>query len=186
MTNFEIITTYLKHGIPVSVKIANGEHQTLSPTKDKDGRYRASGWCSSLEETKQRMGKCRGYINLEESCKDWTDITPFHLDFEPYPVGMKVVIIASGLDDKIKTNEDGTYQLVAFSGVYSHAELVPCFEEEIVEEIAEENEILLVELERNLKELIKIQKEIAGGWTGNAHGALEKAKKAEELLNLIK
>ena len=134
MTNFEKITTYLKHGIPVSVQIANGEHQTLSPTKDKDGRYRASGWCSSLEETKQRMGKCRGYINLEESWKDWTDITPFHLDFEPYPVGMKVKTIYG---PRIRTISESDfrkiYRVEDTSTEYSHTELMPYFEEKVIE-----------------------------------------------------
>jgi len=151
MTNFEIITTYLKHGIPVSVKIANGEHQTLSPTKDKDGRYRASGWCSSLEETKQRMGKCRGYINLEESCKDWTDITPFHLDFEPYPIGMKVKVIKTGTFDEIEFVYPSGYVIKNSTQLQSHTELMPNFEEE--EEKVIEMTLTQIEEKLNIKGL---------------------------------
>jgi len=133
MTNFEIITTYLKHGIPVSVKGLGGGYEIISPTKDEDGDYRVSGWYNTLEGAKQNMGDYGGYRNLEESCKKWSDITPFHLDFEPYPVGMKVVFSGSKLIDEIHWSRAGTYILKNSVGYYSHTELIPYFEEKVVE-----------------------------------------------------
>ena len=135
MTNFEIITTYLKQGIHVGVKNAGGLYEIISPTKDKDGRYRASGLCSSLEEAKQYMGKCRGYRTLKKICKDWTDITPFHLGFESYPNGIKVMIIKTGQTDEIQWSQFTTYKLKNSSSYYSHTELIPYFEEEKVIEM---------------------------------------------------
>jgi len=135
MTNFEIITTYLKHGIHVSVKSEFGRHKIISPTKDEDGDYRKSGWYDTLEGAKQNMGKECGYLYLQDVCKDCTDITPFHLDFEPYPVGMKVKIIKTGIVDEVQTNRRGAYQLINFCADYSHTELIPYFEEEKVIEM---------------------------------------------------
>jgi len=134
MTNFEIITTYLKHGINVGVKSSSGQHLTISPAKDEDGGYRTSGGYDTLEKAKQNIGKEYGYSDLEKASKDWTDITPFHLDFEPYPVGMKVKTIYG---PRIRTISESDfrkiYRVEDTSTEYSHTELMPYFEEKVIE-----------------------------------------------------
>jgi len=131
MTNYKEIETYLKHGICVLVKNEEEEYLTISPIKDSEGRYRTSAWYDTLEEAKEYIGQSVGYDNLEEACKDWTEITPFHLDFEPYPVGMKVKVIKTGGVREIIDNDDETYMLNGDSiTYYSHSELIPYFEEE--------------------------------------------------------
>ena len=130
MTNYKEIETYLKHGLQVGVHSKSGKHLTISPTKDAYGRYRTSDWCNTLQMTKQTIGKDEGYHNLQDACKDWTEITPFHLDFEPYPVGMKVRVIRTGEVEKIIGNSGCIYILLGTNGCYSHTELIPYFEEE--------------------------------------------------------
>ena len=142
MTNFEKITTYLKHGIHVGVKDKDGDFLIISPTKDEDGDFRATSWCDTLEDAKQNMGEYGGFRILEEGYEDWTDITPFHLGFEPYPNGMKVKIIKTGTVDEVQTNRRGAYQLINYCADYSHTELIPYFEEEkVIEENAYTEEL---------------------------------------------
>ena len=132
MTNKEQVELYLKHGLHVSAKDKDGEYQIISPMKGEWGNYRASNWYDTLEEAKQNIGQSCGYSNLEEACKDWTEITPFHLDFEPYPVGMKVTICKDTVVREIESvvfNKMYTLKgLVTTS--YSHTELLPYFKEE--------------------------------------------------------
>jgi len=130
MTNFEQIELLLKHGLHVSVKDKDEEYLTISPVKDKNGDYRTSSWYQTLVEAKQNIGEIDSYDNLEEACEDWTEITPFHLDFEPYPVGMKVKVITTGEVREIIDNDDETYMLNGGACVYPHSELIPYFEEE--------------------------------------------------------
>ena len=132
MTNYKEIETYLRHGLHVSVKDAVGDYLAISPMKDKDGYYRASRWCITPQEARQNIGSEVGYDNLEEFCKDWTEITPFHLDFEPYPVGMKVrVIRTEEVREIVDTKFKGIYILKDYPLIrYSHTELIPYFEEE--------------------------------------------------------
>jgi len=146
MTNYKEIETYLKHGICVSVKDTDGRHQTISPVRDCLGRYRTSGWFQTPEQAKQNIGKDYGYLKLEDYCKDWTEITPFHLDFEPYPVGMKVQTVKNGFVEKIEGIVcQGIYTLKGFLAHYSHTELIPYFEEPT---ITLTDEQLLAECER--------------------------------------
>ena len=133
MTNFEKIETYLKHGLHVSVRDTDGHYQTTSPTKSESGFYRVSDWCDGLDESKKHIGHKSGYERTNEKCKDWTEITPFHLDCEPYPVGMKVKVIKTGEVAEIgDTRFKGMYILKDFFIThYSHTELIPYFEEEV-------------------------------------------------------
>ena len=132
MTNYKEIETYLKHGIHVSVKDDEGKYLAISPVKDKRERYRTSYCYHTLEEAKQNIGEDYGLDDLEESCKDWIEITPFHLDFEPYPVGMKVrVIRTEEVREIVDTKFKGIYILKDYPLIrYSHTELIPYFEEE--------------------------------------------------------
>jgi len=148
MINYKEIELYLKHGLHVGVKNKNEEYLTISPIKYADGDYRVSGEYDTLEETKQNIGEYTVYPNLGEVCKDWTEITPFHLDFEPYPVGMKVN--GKGM------NSVGTIQSITTSNNYHvffiesnttltnapHTELLPYFEEEVTMTIKEIEEKL--------------------------------------------
>jgi len=171
MTNFEKITTYLKHGIHVGVKNAGGDYRTISPTKDEDGDYRISDLYDTLEAAKQYIGEASGYINLEHVCKDWSNITPFHLDFELYPIGMKdwsnitpfhldfelypigmkVKVLRTGeVREIIRVYRSG-YVLHGGISVISHTELMPYFEEE--EEEVVEMTLAQIEEKLNIKGL---------------------------------
>ena len=147
MTNKEQIELLLKHGLHVSAKDKDGEYQIISPMKDKWGNYRASNWHDTLEGAKQNIGEYYGYPNLEEACKHWTEITPFHLDFEPYPVGMKVKMIKTGKVEEIsEIKYKGMYTLKDFPAFsYSHTELIPYFEKPTITLTDDE---LLAECER--------------------------------------
>ena len=147
MTNFKEIETYLKHGIHVSIKNTKGNYLIISPLKFYKGIYRTSGFWEVLKDAKQNIGMSNGYINLEEKCKDWTEITPFHLDFEPYPVGMKVKVIETGQVAEIgDTRFKSMYILKDFlMDYYSHTELIPYFEEPTITLTDDE---LLAECER--------------------------------------
>jgi len=131
MTNFEKIETYLKHGLHVGVKYTHEQYLIISPVKDSNGNYRTSGWEATLERAKQYIGRYDGLIILETYCKDWTEITPFHLDFEPYPVGMKVYVIETEEIQEITIFSNEAYILTDDLRLYSHTELIPYFEEEV-------------------------------------------------------
>jgi len=135
MNNYEKIETYLKHGLHVSVKDTEGFYQVISPVKDRDGYFRTSSWRISLEKSKQYIGEWLGYPFLKEACKNWTEITPFHLDFEPYPVGMKVKIVKIGMTTDIKeVKHENMYTLKnTIDLLCSHTELIPYFEEAPIE-----------------------------------------------------
>ena len=142
MTNYKEIETYLKHGIHVLVKHKDGEYQIISPMKDDEGNYRTSNWYDTPEEAKQNIGENTGNSNLEEQCKSYTDITPFHLDFEPYPVGMKVIgkgMKSLGTIEKITaSNNYHVYFLESNTTLTNapHTELIPYFEEEVEKSIS--------------------------------------------------
>jgi len=135
MNNYEKIETYLKHNLHVSVKDTDGEFSIISPMKDSNGNYRISGWGATLERAKQHIGKADGFSRLEDASKDWTEITPFHLDFEPYPVGMKVRMYGTReVREIVDTKFKGMYTLNNTLDIfYSHTELIPCFEEAPIE-----------------------------------------------------
>ena len=147
MNNYEKIKTYLKHGLCVSVKDRDGEYQIISTMKDEDGDYKAGSLYSTLEEAKQNIveGHCYSHEELEEVCKDWTEITPFHLDFEPYPVGMKVKIINTGRVEEIRVINSAGYYCKNLVRMFAHTELIPYFEEPTITLTDEE---LLAECER--------------------------------------
>lgn len=150
MTNFEKIETYLKHGLHVSAKDIDGEYLIISPIKDEDGYYRASCWSKRLEEAKENIGGVSGYDNLEKVSQNWTEITPFHLDFEPYPVGMKVQTFKNGFVEKIEGIVcQGIYTLKGVLAHYSHTQLIPYFEEE-VEERTSSLEMTIKQIEEKL------------------------------------
>ena len=135
MTNYKEIELLLKHGVHVGVKNKNEEYLTISPIKDADGDYRVSGRYDTLEKAKQNIGEYVIYPNLEEVCKDWTEITPFHLDFEPYPEGMMVKIVKHGYVQEIEGvvfNKMYTLKGVVTTSC-SHTEFLPYFEEEPTE-----------------------------------------------------
>jgi len=131
MTNYEKIKTALKHGLHVSVKDGKEYYQIISPMKDKDGDYKMSFWYDNLESAKENIGEIKGHEDLQKQCKDWTEITPFHLDFEPYPVGMKVKVIRTGYIEEISRSYSGKYELKGNFGTQSHTALIPVFEEEV-------------------------------------------------------
>ena len=133
MTNYEKIKTALKHGLHVSVKDGKEYYQIISPMKDKDGDYKMSFWYDNLESAKENIGEVKGHEDLQNQCKNWTEITPFHLDFEPYPEGMKVQVVKTGGVDKIRANGDSIYVLQGTAGCYAHTELFPYYEEEPTE-----------------------------------------------------
>ena len=138
MNNYEKIELYLKHGLHVSVKDADGEYLIISPIKDNGGAYRTSDWCATLALAKLKIGSCSSFVNLGERSKDFTEITPFHLDFEPYPVGMKVRTI-SGFITEIKEVESGSiYTLKKLEYKYAHTQLFPYFEKKVVIEMTVE------------------------------------------------
>ena len=136
MNNEKEIETYLKHGLHVGIKDTDGDYLIISPMKDEDGDYRTSHWCDTLEEAKQNIGKWSGHPNLEDASKDWTEITPFHLNFEPYPVGMMVIgkgMKSLGTIEKITaSNNYHVYFLESNTTLTNapHIELIPYFEEE--------------------------------------------------------
>ena len=137
MNNYEKIETYLKHNLHVLVKYLDEDYEVISPTKDEWGDYRTSGSYSTLEEAKQCIGQGNGFCNLEEACKDFTEITPFHLDFEPYPVGMKVKVIKTGEVGEIgQISCNSMYFFYGHSTQYAHTELIPYFEEEVEKSIS--------------------------------------------------
>ena len=146
MNNYEKINTYLKHGLCVSVKDIDGEYQIISTMEDEDGDYRAGSLYSTLEEAKQniREGHCYSNEELEEFHKDWTDITPFHLDFEPYPLGMKVTIKNGGVKE-IQVRNSAGYYCKNLARMFAHHEIIPYFEEPTTTLTDEE---LLAECER--------------------------------------
>jgi len=150
MTNKEQIELLLKHGLHVGVKNKEGKHLTISPMKDEDGFYRTSSVCETLKEAKEYIGQNYGYSNLEEQSKHWTEITPFHLDFEPYPVGMKMKNTYGGTSfieiGKVKSGNMYTAKDIKYAN-YSHTELIPYFEEE-KPTITLTDEELLAECER--------------------------------------
>jgi len=153
MNNYEKINTYLKHGLCVSVKDRDGEYQIISTMKDEDGDYKAGSLYSTLEEAKQniREGHCYSNEELEEFHKDWTDITPFHLDFEPYPIGMKVKVIKTGTFDEIEFVYPSGYVIKNSTQLQSHTELMPNFEKE--EEKVIEMTLTQIEEKLNIKGL---------------------------------
>ena len=132
MTNFEQIELLLKHGLHVSVKDKDEEYLTISPVKDKNGEYRTSSWYQTLVEAKENIGESDRFANLEEACKEWSEITPFHLDFETYPVGMKVKVIKSGEVGEIENTKYKNMHILKGDSItyYFHTELIPYFEEE--------------------------------------------------------
>jgi len=142
MNNYEKIETYLKHNLHVSVKDTDGEFSIISPMKDSNGNYRISGWGATLERAKQHIGKADGFSRLEDASKDWTEITPFHLDFEPYPVGIKVQVIQTGEVREIKSTRLKDMYILKDDGAtcYSHTELIPYFEEALIEMTIEQIE----------------------------------------------
>ena len=142
MNNYEKIETYLKHNLHVSVKDTDGEFSIISPMKDSNGNYRISGWGATLERAKQHIGKADGFSRLEDASKDFTEITPFHLDFEPYPVGIKVQVIQTGEVREIKSTRLMDMYILKDDGAtcYSHTELIPYFEEAPIEMTIEQIE----------------------------------------------
>ena len=146
MINYKEIELYLKHGLYVSVRDTNENYQIISPVKDADGYYRTSTFWCTLGFAKQHIGSYHGNYNLEEVCKDWTEITPFHLDFEPYPVGMKVKVIKTGYIEEISRSYSGRYELKGNFGTFPYHELIPVFEEEPTITLTDEE--LLTECER--------------------------------------
>ena len=138
MDTYEKIETCLKHGLHVSVRDTDGDYQIISPIKDDGGAYGTSGWYKTLEEAKQNIGSCTGFVSLGERSKDFTEITPFHLDFEPYPVGIKVQVIQTGEVREIKSTRLKDMYILKDDGAtcYSHTELIPYFGEEVEKSIS--------------------------------------------------
>jgi len=136
------IKSYLDFGLHVSVKDTDGDYQIISPMKDEGKYYRRSGWCDTLKKAKQYIGDVDGYEDLEEESKEWTEITPFHLDFKPYPVGMKVKVIRTGEIREIIRSYSLGYEFKGYLGTRPHYELIPVFEEEVTMTIKEIEEKL--------------------------------------------
>jgi len=134
MNNYEKIELYLKHGLHVSVKDIDGDYQVISPIKDEHGNSRTSGYYNTLEKAKERIGGDCGFLNLKEYNEDWTEITPFHLDFEPYPAGMKMKIIKTGEVGEIgQISCNSMYFFYGHSTRYAHNQIIPYFEEAPIE-----------------------------------------------------
>lgn len=105
MKKYNEIKNNLKKGLCVTVKrISDNTYSSILNHKDREGNYRDSGWCGSIEKAKQLIGDYCG-----ESKEDWDNmdleiVEVYRPEFEPFKVGDKVRIL-----DSIKKTEDWEY-----------------------------------------------------------------------------
>lgn len=94
--SYNTIKQNLKAGLNVVVKDLKGnKYCAISPFKDGDGNYRNSGWCGSIEGSKQWIGDYCGYIKKYWDDFDLEIVEVFRPEFEPFKEGQKVRLLDS-------------------------------------------------------------------------------------------
>jgi len=105
----------LDAGEEVMLTRDGGDYMIISPTKDFEGDYRNSDWCTTKESAKANRGDDSGYTKeefLEEADdENWKIVSSIK---EPDPiieVGTKVKILAGGKVGRISEYNYGTYEI---------------------------------------------------------------------------
>ena len=98
---YNTIEQNLKAGLQVVVKdLENNDYLVISNSRDKDGNYRMSSWCNSIEEAKQYIGYYYGHPKEYWDALNLEIVEVFRPEYEPFKVGDKVRL----LDSIKKTN----------------------------------------------------------------------------------
>ena len=100
--SYDTIEQNLKVGLQVVVKdLKDNDYCIISNSKNDDGKFRDSGWHSSIEESKQYIGDCYGNSKECWDEKDLEIVEVFRPEYEPFKVGDKVRLL-----DSIEKAED--------------------------------------------------------------------------------
>jgi len=93
---YNTIEQNLKAGLQVVVKdLENNDYLVISNSRDEDGNYRDSGWCGSIERTKQYIGSCSGHSKEYWDEFDLEIVEVYRPEYEPFKVGDKVRLLDS-------------------------------------------------------------------------------------------